>query len=49
MGLGNLAIIWNSELVENMFQKLDLFLSLGEGKETPALLGPMHRNCERFH
>jgi hypothetical protein len=26
-----------------MFQKLDLFLSSGEGKETPTLLGSLER------
>jgi hypothetical protein len=26
-----------------MFQKLDLFLSLGEGEKTPTLLGPLER------
>jgi hypothetical protein len=26
-----------------MFQKLDLFPSSGEGRETPALLGPLEK------
>jgi hypothetical protein len=26
-----------------MFQKLDLFQSSGEGRETPTLLGPLER------
>jgi hypothetical protein len=42
--LWNLSIVRNSkELENNTFGKLELFLSTGEGKETPALLGLLER------
>jgi hypothetical protein len=39
-----LSTDWNSKWLENTtFQKLDLFLSSGDGRETPTLLGPLGR------
>jgi hypothetical protein len=38
-GFWTLSIVWNSKLLENAtFWKLNLFLSSGEGRETPILL-----------
>jgi hypothetical protein len=36
-----MSIVRNS--LENMFRKLDLFLSSGDGRESPTLLGPLER------
>jgi hypothetical protein len=39
-----LSIVRNSKYVENTtFRKTDLFLSSGERRETPALLGPSEK------
>jgi hypothetical protein len=43
-----LSIVWNSKQIENTtFWKLDLFLSSGEGRETPILLGPSFNRLNR--
>jgi hypothetical protein len=44
LGLWALSIIQNSKYLGNTtFWKLDLFLTSGEGRETPTLLGHLER------
>jgi hypothetical protein len=48
MGLWTLLIFWNSEISKEKknttFRKLNLFLSIVEGKETPTLLSPLEKS-----
>jgi hypothetical protein len=44
LGLRTSSIIWNSnKLKSTVFQKLDLFLSLGKDGEMPGLFGPLEK------
>jgi hypothetical protein len=43
LGLMTLPIVQNSNGLENMFWKLDLFPSFGEEREAPIVLGHLER------